>query len=256
MANLGDNNTPVEGESFGLPSGFSIDENSGNLAIRDINGNVVAEWDETNAEWDFANNTLNNVDALNSNSVNTEQLKNNPHAPEGMSSTRYSRPEEGEPILGDKEKIDEESFSGDNTPSYVIDNIQEYDFNREKPVVIEISFGGGSSPSDFRMRINDNESQEYRYTEVRNGTVTETEDDTAFEITVDDFDGSFAGYLTLWVPDSANNQLILGSSVSVFGGGWLGGYIDASYGGGVEKIELLFDDDSTPRGRMSTYVPT
>ena len=74
MANLGDNNTPVEGESFGLPSGFSIDENSGNLAIRDTNGNVVAEWDETNAQWDFANNTLNNVDALNSNSVNTGGL--------------------------------------------------------------------------------------------------------------------------------------------------------------------------------------
>ena len=71
MANLGSDNTPIEGESFGLPSGFSIDENSGNLAIRDTNGNVVAEWDETNAQWDFANNTLNNVDALNSNSVST-----------------------------------------------------------------------------------------------------------------------------------------------------------------------------------------
>ena len=74
MANLGSENTPIEGESFGLPSGFSIDEDSGNLAIRDTNGNVVAEWDETNAQWDFANNTLNNVDALNSNSVNTDQL--------------------------------------------------------------------------------------------------------------------------------------------------------------------------------------
>ena len=75
MANLGSDNTPIEGESFGLPSGFSIDENSGNLAIRDTNGNVVAEWDETNAQWDFANNTLNNVDALNSNSVSTESVE-------------------------------------------------------------------------------------------------------------------------------------------------------------------------------------
>ena len=76
MANLGSDNTPIEGESFGLPSGFSIDENNGNLAIRDTNGNVVAEWDETNTQWDFANNTLNNVGALNSNSVNTEELSN------------------------------------------------------------------------------------------------------------------------------------------------------------------------------------
>ena len=50
----------------------AINESSGNLQLEDNSGNVVAEWDETNAQWDFANNTLNNVDALNSNSVNTE----------------------------------------------------------------------------------------------------------------------------------------------------------------------------------------
>ena len=52
----------------------AINESSGNLQLEDNSGNVVAEWDETNAQWDFANNTLNNVDALNSNSVNTEGL--------------------------------------------------------------------------------------------------------------------------------------------------------------------------------------
>ena len=51
----------------------AINEENGNLQLEDNSGNVVAEWDETNAQWDFANNTLNNVDALNSNSVNTEQ---------------------------------------------------------------------------------------------------------------------------------------------------------------------------------------
>ena len=54
----------------------AINESSGNLQLEDNSGNVVAEWDETNAQWDFANNTLNNVDALNSNSVNTENLDN------------------------------------------------------------------------------------------------------------------------------------------------------------------------------------
>ena len=52
----------------------AINEFSGNLQLEDNSGNVVAEWDETNAQWDFANNTLNNVDALNSNSLNTEEL--------------------------------------------------------------------------------------------------------------------------------------------------------------------------------------
>ena len=52
----------------------AINESSGNLQLEDNSGNVVAEWDETNAQWDFANNTLANVDALNSNSVITEKL--------------------------------------------------------------------------------------------------------------------------------------------------------------------------------------
>ena len=51
----------------------AINEENGNLQLEDNSGNVVAEWDETNAQWDFANNTLNNVDALNSNSVNTDK---------------------------------------------------------------------------------------------------------------------------------------------------------------------------------------
>ena len=50
----------------------AINESSGNLQLEDNSGNVVAEWDETNGQWDFANNTLNNVDALNSDSVNTD----------------------------------------------------------------------------------------------------------------------------------------------------------------------------------------
>ena len=52
----------------------AINEEDGNLQLEDNSGNVVAEWDETNAQWDFANNTLNNVDALDSNSVNTEKV--------------------------------------------------------------------------------------------------------------------------------------------------------------------------------------
>ena len=52
----------------------AINEENGNLQLEDNSGNVVAEWDETNAQWDFANNTLANVDALNSDSVNTEQI--------------------------------------------------------------------------------------------------------------------------------------------------------------------------------------
>ena len=63
--NIGPENGPYVG----------INEENGNLQLEDNSGNVVAEWDDTNAQWDFANNTLNNVDALDSNSVNTVKAR-------------------------------------------------------------------------------------------------------------------------------------------------------------------------------------
>ena len=52
MSNLGDSNTPIEGESFGLPSGWAIVENGdGEVVIEDSGGNVVFRRDETAGEW-------------------------------------------------------------------------------------------------------------------------------------------------------------------------------------------------------------
>ena len=52
MSNLGDSNTPVEGESFGLPSGWAIVENAdGEIVIEDSGGNAVFRRDETAGEW-------------------------------------------------------------------------------------------------------------------------------------------------------------------------------------------------------------
>lgn len=52
MANLGSNDTPIVGESFGLPSGWSLTENAdGEVVIEDSGGNVVFRRDETAGEW-------------------------------------------------------------------------------------------------------------------------------------------------------------------------------------------------------------
>ena len=132
MANLGDNNTPVEGESFGLPSGFSIDEDSGNLAIRDTNGNVVAKWDEGNTQWDFANNTLNNVDALNSNSVNTDSAAINDVldatgltlSTDALSPTNWLSLVDGDREIADNGAITED-VAGDNSATDILDSAGE-----------------------------------------------------------------------------------------------------------------------------------
>ena len=78
MANLGDNNTPVEGESFGLPSGFSIDEENGDLVIRDTDGTVAMRradgtW-ELESDLALNENGISGVGAFDSESVNTETL--------------------------------------------------------------------------------------------------------------------------------------------------------------------------------------
>ena len=52
MANLGSDDTPIVGESFGLPSGWSLTENAdGEVVIEDSGGNVVFRRDETAGEW-------------------------------------------------------------------------------------------------------------------------------------------------------------------------------------------------------------
>ena len=78
MANLGSENTPIEGESFGLPSGYSFDEENGDLVIRDTDGTVAMRradgtW-ELESDLALNENDISGVGAFDSESVNTEEL--------------------------------------------------------------------------------------------------------------------------------------------------------------------------------------
>ena len=50
----------------------AINESSGNLQLEDNSGNVVAEWDDGQSQWDFVENDISGVGAFDSESVNTE----------------------------------------------------------------------------------------------------------------------------------------------------------------------------------------
>ena len=50
----------------------AINESSGNLQLEDNSGNVVAEWDDEQSQWDFVENDISGVGAFDSESVNTE----------------------------------------------------------------------------------------------------------------------------------------------------------------------------------------
>ena len=67
MANLGSDDTPIAGESFGLPSGWAIVENAdGEIVIEDSGENVVFRRDETAGEWV--------TDSIDAESVDVEEL--------------------------------------------------------------------------------------------------------------------------------------------------------------------------------------
>ena len=78
MANLGSENTPIEGESFGLPSGYSFDEEGGDLVIRDTDGTVAMRradgtW-ELESDLALNENDISGVGAFDSESVNTGEV--------------------------------------------------------------------------------------------------------------------------------------------------------------------------------------
>jgi len=51
----------------------SINENSNDLELRDINGNVIAVWDETAGQWDLNNKSLTNINAIDASSATLER---------------------------------------------------------------------------------------------------------------------------------------------------------------------------------------
>jgi len=69
MANLGSDNTPVSGELFGLPSGWTLTENNdGEAVFEDSGGNVVLRRDATDGEWV--------TDTVNADSIDVDSLNN------------------------------------------------------------------------------------------------------------------------------------------------------------------------------------
>jgi len=77
MANLGSDDTPVVGENFSLPAGASLDEEGGDMVIRDSAGNVVLRRDENAGAWSFDGSDVVGIEALNVQSASVPQVTSN-----------------------------------------------------------------------------------------------------------------------------------------------------------------------------------
>jgi len=77
MPNLGSSDTPIEGQSFGLPAGAGLGEDNGELVIKDSSGTIILRRNETASEWQFEGTDLSDINAIDASSatlgsVNTE----------------------------------------------------------------------------------------------------------------------------------------------------------------------------------------
>jgi len=69
MPNLGSSDTPVEGQSFGLPAGAELGEDNGELVIKDSSGTIILRRNETASEWQFEGTDLSGINAIDASSA-------------------------------------------------------------------------------------------------------------------------------------------------------------------------------------------
>ena len=146
MANLGSENTPIEGESFGLPSGYSFDEENGDLVIRDTDGTVAMRradgtW-ELESDLALNENDMSGVGAFDSESVNTGSVE--------IDNNQIGR------IQYEIASISPE----ENTDSISLTDIDSSDADR---IIIDTEIRVRSTPSDLRLRLNNIEDDDYFY---------------------------------------------------------------------------------------------
>jgi len=113
MANLGSNDTPVNGESFNLPAGASIDEDNGDFVIKNSNGTIVLRHDETSGEWQFESNDLTGVGDVDASSATLDDatVANSP-----TNSTDVVRKSETDAIDNQlADKVEQTDFDDHNT---------------------------------------------------------------------------------------------------------------------------------------------
>jgi len=65
------NGNDVQGQSFELPAGSSVDEDNGDLVVKDSSGTIVFRRNEQADEWQFENTDLTGVNSLDTNQIAT-----------------------------------------------------------------------------------------------------------------------------------------------------------------------------------------
>jgi len=75
MPNLGSSDTPVEGQSFGLPAGAELGEDNGDVVIKDSSGTIILRRNETASEWQFEETSLSGINSIDASSATFDALE-------------------------------------------------------------------------------------------------------------------------------------------------------------------------------------
>jgi len=93
----------------------AVNENSGDLELKDNSGNVVAVWDEGSTQWDFQSNDVQNINALDAGSVNTDKQNNTWHFPDPADNAAGIQQAVNNATAGDTIYLREGTYEATNT---------------------------------------------------------------------------------------------------------------------------------------------
>jgi len=99
MSNLGDSNTPIEGQSFGLPAGAELGEDNGDVVIKDSSGTIILRRNETASEWQFEGTDLTGINSIDASSATLDTATLNQESTDANAAVRFSQLSQAENLI-------------------------------------------------------------------------------------------------------------------------------------------------------------
>ena len=216
----------------------AINENSNNLELQDINGNVIAKWDETAGQWDLNNNSLTGINAINASSVSTEDADITVGSvgtltdEDGNRDQRFNR-------------ITTQTIENDNP--LIFDNLSLERFGKTYWVEISWEIVEDVGFENMFLRFNEDDRNVYDY-QTRN--LTFIEDGDSFPLARGQQGDQHDIVLQITRGDNRNHIRRFGASESDVIDSFLEGWTPATVN---NSLEIIHDTNANMNGKMAVF---